>query len=97
VDARCVTRQVDRRSGLTVGGRSVSCGCGCGPRMAGGALSLAGMGRGGYMPRISGGLGPEVQIDALQIYHQTEGCPYSARPNLKHLDPMWPDLNHLTI
>ncbi|MCE3245785.1 MAG: hypothetical protein K0S72_1913 [Arthrobacter sp.] len=30
----------------------MDCGCGCGLRMAGGALSLAGMGRGGYAPRI---------------------------------------------
>ena len=62
------------RSGLTAGGQPVNCGCGCSPRTAGGALSLAGMGRGGYAPRIYAR--PELIHDEVfaPSFHQGPGC-----------------------
>jgi hypothetical protein len=62
-NSRCVTRQVDPPVRLTVGGRLVSCGFGCSPRTAGGVLSPAGMGCGGYAPQISAS--PELIPDEV--------------------------------
>ena len=43
-NVRSVTRQVDPPVQVHGWGLPVSCGCGCAPRMAGGALSPVGMG-----------------------------------------------------
>src|SRR5215211_1781629 len=56
-NARCVTRQVEPPVKVDGWGLSVSCGCGCAPRTAGGVLCLAVMGCDGCVPRSCASLG----------------------------------------
>jgi hypothetical protein len=87
-NARCVTRQVDPPVKVDGWGLPVNCGCGCGLRMAGGALSLAGMGRGGYAPRIYAR--PELIPDEVfaPSFHQGRGVIGESNLATRSLGPL---------